>query len=120
MTDPPPGRHHCIQSLKLVEFADGQDIISEGQPGSTCLWLLSGDANRSYLQGEGDRAADGVTASETRTTTSSTGSTAPPSRQGSIPRPAGPVPAMASIGDEALHCQPYASSVTASGKVRIS
>ena len=26
---------------------------------------------------------------------------------------------MASIGDEALHSQPYASSVKASGKVRI-
>ena len=82
--------------------------------------MLSGDANRSYMQGEGDRAANGGAASEPRTTTSSsTGSTAPPSRQGSIPRPPGPVPSMASIGDEALHSQLYASSVTASGKVRI-
>ncbi|GAX83109.1 hypothetical protein CEUSTIGMA_g10535.t1 [Chlamydomonas eustigma] len=95
--------HQCVRGLKLMEFSEGQDIISQGKEGTMCYWLLHGTAVRTRHQAAAALSAAALSPEHARH-----------GHQHGLPKP---VTVLGSIGEEVFHDLPYNSTVKAGGKV---
>ena len=97
--------------MKLVEFSTGENIISAGEPGQACYWLLSGEAKRTFAL-EQQLPQGGTRVGEAPSITHESSPRPSMSKKISLD-PTGPLDVLSCMGEEALLGLPYNSNVVA-------